>query len=64
MDGIDPLLMVYATAELFLALQISLSNFVVIVVYLRSKHIRTPTNAYIFRSYLNGILRRYILCVN
>lgn len=54
--GFDPFLMVYASAELFLALQISLSNFVVIVVYLRSRHIRTPTNAYIFSLALTDFL--------
>lgn len=52
----DPLLWVYAGFELTLALYISLSNFVVIFVYMRSKHIRTPTNAYIFSLALTDFL--------
>ena len=52
----EPLLLVYASAELILAAQISISNFLVIFVYLRSKHIRTPTNAYIFSLALTDFL--------
>lgn len=44
----DPLLVGYASAELALALYIALSNSVVILVYIRARHIRTPTNMYIF----------------
>lgn len=52
----EPLLLIYASAELILAAQISISNFLVIFVYLRSKHIRTPTNAYIFSLALTDFL--------
>ncbi|KAL3084054.1 hypothetical protein niasHS_009187 [Heterodera schachtii] len=46
---IDPVFLVYSIADLCLALIISVSNLVVIVVYLRARHIRrTPINAYIF----------------
>nr|CAD2194205.1 unnamed protein product [Meloidogyne enterolobii] len=52
----ETFLFVYASAELFLAAQIAISNFLVIFVYLRSKHIRTPTNAYIFSLALTDFL--------
>lgn len=42
------LLVIYSIADLLLALTIAISNFIVILVYIRSKHVRTPTNAYIF----------------
>lgn len=44
---VEALLVVYAIADLFLAVQISLSNFIVLYVYAKSRHVRTPTNAYI-----------------
>uniref|UniRef100_A0A915LRX3 G-protein coupled receptors family 1 profile domain-containing protein n=1 Tax=Meloidogyne javanica TaxID=6303 RepID=A0A915LRX3_MELJA len=52
----ETFLFVYASAELILAAQIAISNFLVIFVYLRSKHIRTPTNAYIFSLALTDFL--------
>lgn len=45
----EPLIILYACADLFLAIHISFSNFIVIWVYVRLKHVRTPTNTYIFR---------------
>ncbi|VDK46747.1 unnamed protein product [Gongylonema pulchrum] len=39
---------VYAAAEIVLSLHISISNFIVLWVYLSSDHVRTVTNTYIF----------------
>ncbi|KAJ1350491.1 hypothetical protein KIN20_006289 [Parelaphostrongylus tenuis] len=41
-------LLAYAIAELLLSIHISLSNLLVLYVYIRKKYIRTVTNSYIF----------------
>uniref|UniRef100_A0A7E4ZTK9 G_PROTEIN_RECEP_F1_2 domain-containing protein n=1 Tax=Panagrellus redivivus TaxID=6233 RepID=A0A7E4ZTK9_PANRE len=45
---LDTTTLIYAGAELLLAVEISLSNLLVLWVYARSSHVRTPTNAFIF----------------
>ncbi|VDM27477.1 unnamed protein product [Toxocara canis] len=52
----DPLRIVYSIAELLLSLHISLSNLLVLWVYLRTQHIRTVTNTYIFSLALTDFL--------
>uniref|UniRef100_A0A0N5AX01 G_PROTEIN_RECEP_F1_2 domain-containing protein n=1 Tax=Syphacia muris TaxID=451379 RepID=A0A0N5AX01_9BILA len=44
----DAILLIYASAEIILSIIIALSNFFVILVYIRAEHIRTITNTYIF----------------
>ncbi|KAI1727516.1 7 transmembrane receptor (rhodopsin family) domain-containing protein [Ditylenchus destructor] len=44
----ESLIIIYAIADLCLALHITVSNLLVIIVFLRQKHVRTPTNTYIF----------------
>ncbi|KAK6017068.1 hypothetical protein OSTOST_17444, partial [Ostertagia ostertagi] len=46
----------YAVAELLLSIHISLSNFVVLYVYVRKKYVRTVTNSYIFSLALTDFL--------
>ena len=45
---VDTITAVYSAAELLLAMEISLSNLLVLWVYFRSNQVRTPTNAFIF----------------
>ncbi|CAL2034473.1 unnamed protein product [Caenorhabditis brenneri] len=46
----------YAIAELLLSIHISFSNLLVLWVYVRSKHVRTVTNTYIFSLALTDFL--------
>ncbi|ULU08399.1 hypothetical protein L5515_015637 [Caenorhabditis briggsae] len=46
----------YAIAELLLSIHISFSNLLVLWVYIRSKHVRTVTNTYIFSLALTDFL--------
>lgn len=48
--------MIYSIAEIILSLHISLSNLLVIFVYLQTRHIRTITNTYIFSLALTDFL--------
>ncbi|EPB70336.1 hypothetical protein ANCCEY_10559 [Ancylostoma ceylanicum] len=49
-------LLAYAVAELLLSIHISLSNLLVLYVYLRKKDVRTVTNTYIFSLALTDFL--------
>ncbi|ETN83118.1 7 transmembrane receptor [Necator americanus] len=49
-------LLVYAVAELLLSVHISLSNLLVLYVYVRKKDVRTVTNTYIFSLALTDFL--------
>ncbi|WKX94494.1 hypothetical protein Q1695_011627 [Nippostrongylus brasiliensis] len=49
-------LLVYAVAELLLSIHISLSNLLVLYVYIRKKYVRTVTNSYIFSLALTDFL--------
>lgn len=49
-------LLVYAVAELLLSIHISLSNLLVLYVYVRKKYVRTVTNSYIFSLALTDFL--------
>ncbi|CAD6198418.1 unnamed protein product [Caenorhabditis auriculariae] len=49
-------LLIYAIAELLLSIHISFSNLLVLWVYVRTKHVRTVTNTYIFSLALTDFL--------
>ncbi|VDM74068.1 unnamed protein product [Strongylus vulgaris] len=49
-------LLVYAVAEFLLSIHISLSNLLVLYVYIRKKDVRTVTNTYIFSLALTDFL--------
>lgn len=49
-------LLAYAVAELLLSIHISLSNLLVLYVYIRKKDVRTVTNTYIFSLALTDFL--------
>ncbi|CAI5441239.1 unnamed protein product [Caenorhabditis angaria] len=54
-EGMD-IIYFYAIAELLLSIHISFSNALVLWVYIRSKHVRTVTNTYIFSLALTDFL--------
>ncbi|CAJ0586882.1 unnamed protein product, partial [Mesorhabditis spiculigera] len=55
-----PFLLLYSTAEILLAVHITLANFVVLWVYVRNRSVRTVTNSYIvslaFTDFLSGLI--------
>ncbi|KAI3417496.1 hypothetical protein GPALN_013218 [Globodera pallida] len=56
----DPLILVYSIVELCLALFILATNFVVIFVYLRATHLRTPCNVHLRAIHIRTPTNMYI----
>uniref|UniRef100_A0A914H7T7 G-protein coupled receptors family 1 profile domain-containing protein n=1 Tax=Globodera rostochiensis TaxID=31243 RepID=A0A914H7T7_GLORO len=56
----EPLIFVYSSVELCLAVFISLTNFFVIFVYLRANQLRTPSNAHLRAVHIRTPTNMYI----